>query len=45
MNSDSSLRDSYPPRGVVIATAEALPEGPAFESAISRSLTLRLDRE
>jgi hypothetical protein len=45
MNSDSSLRESYPPRGVVIATAEALPEGPAFESAISRSLTLRLDRE
>jgi hypothetical protein len=45
MNSDSSLRESYPPRGVAIATAEALPEGPAFESAISRSLTLRLDRE
>jgi hypothetical protein len=45
MNSDSSLRDAYPPRGVVVATAEELPEGPAFESAISRSLTVRLDRE
>jgi hypothetical protein len=45
MNSDSSLRETYAPRGVVVATAEALPEGPAFESAVQRALTIPLSRE
>jgi hypothetical protein len=42
MNSDTTLRKSYPPRGVVIATGETIPDGPAFESAVSRSLTISL---
>src|SRR3712207_4235719 len=44
MTSDTTLRRSYPPRGVVIATAEALPEGPAFESAAARALSINLSR-
>jgi hypothetical protein len=39
MTSDTTLRRSYAPRGVVLATAESLPEGPAFESAAARSLS------
>jgi Domain of unknown function (DUF927) len=45
MTSDTALRRSYPPRGVVIATAEALPEGPAFESAAARALSINVSRE
>ncbi|MBX6764770.1 MAG: hypothetical protein IRY88_14005 [Rubrobacteraceae bacterium] len=45
MTSDTSLRRAYPPRGVVVATAETLPEGPAFESAAARSLSINLQRE
>ena len=45
MTSDTTLRCSYSPRGLVIATAEALPEGPAFESAAARSLSMNLLRE
>jgi hypothetical protein len=45
MTSDTMLRRSYSPRGMVIATAEALPEGPAFESAAARSLSLNVARE
>jgi hypothetical protein len=45
MTSDTTLRRSYPPRGVVVATAEALPEGPAFESAAARALSINLSRE
>src|SRR3712207_2762743 len=45
MTSDTTLRRSYSPRGVVIATAEALPEGPAFESAAARALSINLSRE
>jgi hypothetical protein len=45
MTSDTMLRRTYPPRGMVIATAEALPEGPAFESAAARSLSVNLLRE
>lgn len=45
MTSDTMLRRSYSPRGVVIATAEALPEGPAFESAAARALSINLSRE
>jgi hypothetical protein len=45
MTSDTMLRRSYSPRGVVIATAEALPEGPAFESAAARALSLNVTRE
>jgi hypothetical protein len=44
MTSDATLRRSYSPRGMVIATAEALPEGPAFESAAARSLSMNLSR-
>ncbi len=44
MTSDTTLRRSYAPRGVVVATAEALPEGPAFESAAARSLSVNLTR-
>ena len=44
MTSDTTLRRSYSPRGMVIATAEALPEGPAFESAAARSLSINLSR-
>ncbi|MDP9475895.1 MAG: DUF927 domain-containing protein [Actinomycetota bacterium] len=44
MNSDITLRRSYSPRGMVLATAEALPEGPAFESAAARSLSVNLAR-
>jgi hypothetical protein len=44
MQADTTMRASYPPRGVVIATGEALPEGPAFESAIGRSLTLQMNK-
>ncbi|MGH3147484.1 MAG: CHC2 zinc finger domain-containing protein, partial [Rubrobacter sp.] len=44
MTSDTTLRRSYSPRGLVIATAEALPEGPAFESAAARSLSVNLSR-
>lgn len=43
MTSDITLRRSYSPRGIVLATAEALPEGPAFESA-ARSLSVNLAR-
>lgn len=42
MTSDTRLRHSYAPRGMIVATAEALPEGPAFESAAARALTLNL---
>jgi hypothetical protein len=45
MNRDITLRRSYPPRGVVIATAEALPEGPAFQSAVARALSIKVSRE
>jgi hypothetical protein len=45
MTSDTALRRSYSPRGMVIATAEALPEGPAFESAAARSLSVNVSRE
>jgi hypothetical protein len=45
MNRDITLRRSYPPRGVVIATAEALPEGPAFQSAAARALAIKVSRE
>ena len=45
MTSDTALRRSYSPRGVVIATAEALPEGPAFEGAAARALSINLSRE
>ena len=45
MTSDITLRHSYSPRGLVIATAEALPEGPAFESAAARALSINLSRE
>ncbi|MDQ3638767.1 MAG: DUF927 domain-containing protein [Actinomycetota bacterium] len=44
MTSDTTLRRSYSPRGLVLATAEALPEGPAFESAAARSLSVNLSR-
>jgi hypothetical protein len=44
MTSDIRLRASYPPRGVVAVTAEALPEGPAFLSAAARSLSINLSR-
>ncbi len=44
MTSDITLRRSYSPRGMVLATAEALPEGPAFESAAARSLSINLTR-
>jgi hypothetical protein len=45
MTSDTTLRRSYAPRGLVIATAEALPEGPTFESAAARALSLNLSRD
>ncbi|MDP9474292.1 MAG: DUF927 domain-containing protein [Actinomycetota bacterium] len=45
MTSDITLRHSYPPRGLLIVTAEALPEGPAFESAASRALSVNFSRE
>jgi hypothetical protein len=45
MTSETMLRRSYAPRGVVVATAEALPEGPAFESAAARALSVNLSRE
>lgn len=45
MTPDTALRRSYPPRGVVIATAEALPEGPVFESATARFLSMHLSRD
>ena len=44
MTRDTMLRASYPPRGVVAVTAEALPEGPAFQSAAARSLSINLSR-
>jgi len=44
MTSDTTLRASYPPRGVVAVTAEALPEGPAFQSAAARSLSINLSK-
>ena len=44
MTSDTTLRRSYAPRGLVVATAEALPEGPAFESAAARALSINLSR-
>ena len=44
MTSDITLRRSYSPRGMVLATAEALPEGPAFESAAARSLSINFAR-
>jgi hypothetical protein len=42
MTSDAMLRHTYAPRGMVVATAEALPEGPVFESAAGRALSLNL---
>jgi hypothetical protein len=45
MNSDTTLRHSYPPRGVVVATAESLPEGPAFQSAAARAFAVNVSRE
>jgi hypothetical protein len=42
MSADTTLKASYPPRGAVLATAEALPEGPAFQSAASRSFSVSL---
>jgi uncharacterized protein DUF927 len=45
MTSDTSLRQSYPPRGLAIATAEALPEGPAFQSAAQRALCVKVSRQ
>lgn len=45
MTSDIRLRESYPPRGVVAVTAEALPEGPNFESADSRAISINVSRE
>jgi Domain of unknown function (DUF927) len=42
MTSDTTLRRSYAPRGVILATAESLPEGPAFESAAARSLSVNV---
>jgi len=42
MTSDTMLRHSYAPRAMVVATAEALPEGPVFESAAGRALSLNL---
>lgn len=45
MHPDTRLRHPYPPRGLVVATAESLPEGPAFASATARSFSLHLDRE
>jgi hypothetical protein len=45
MTSDTTLRRSYSPRGVVIATAEALPEGPAFESAAAWALSINVCRD
>jgi hypothetical protein len=44
MTRDAMLRASYPPRGVVAVTAEALPEGPAFQSAAARSLSINLSK-
>jgi hypothetical protein len=44
MTRDTMLRASYPPRGVVAVTAEALPEGPAFQSAAARSLSINLSK-
>jgi hypothetical protein len=45
MTSGTTLRRSYSPRGVVVATAEALPdEGPAFEGAAVRALSINLSR-
>jgi hypothetical protein len=45
MTADTTLRQSYPPRGFVIATAEALPEGPAFQSAAQRALCVKVSRQ
>jgi hypothetical protein len=45
MTSDTSMRRSYSPRGAILATAEMLPEGPAFESAAARSLSINISRE
>ena len=45
MTADTTLRESYPPRGVVVATAEALPEGPTFQSAAARSLSINIGRD
>ncbi|MBA2693951.1 MAG: hypothetical protein H0U65_15910, partial [Rubrobacter sp.] len=45
MTADTSLRRSYPPRGVALATGESLPEGPAFASAAARSLSMNLSRD
>jgi hypothetical protein len=45
MTSDIKLRTSYPPRGLIVVTAEALPEGPAFQSAAARSLSIKIIRE
>lgn len=45
MTSDTTLRRTYAPRGLVIATAEALPEGPAFESAAARGFSMNVSRE
>lgn len=42
MTSDTTLRRSYASRGVILATAESLPEGPAFESAAARALSVNV---
>jgi hypothetical protein len=45
MTSDILLRQAYPPRGMVLVTAEALPEGPTFQSAAARSFSIGISRE
>lgn len=45
MAADTTLRDSYPPRGAVMVTAEALPEGPAFQSATQRAICVNVSRQ
>ncbi len=45
MTERTTLRESYPPRGMVVVTAEALPEGPAFQSAAARAISINLSWE
>lgn len=45
MTSDTKLRGSYPPRGMIMVTAEGLPEGPAFQSAAARALSIDIARD
>jgi hypothetical protein len=42
MFSDTRLRGAYAPRGVVAVTAEALPEGPTFQSVAARIFSTNL---